>query len=700
MGRLEAQQQQSLQQHQPDAWGVAASTEKQSPKNQMNNPSFEDRQHIDHGHEGKNQEFMLTPQTDGKDSRYDVDGRQYSGINGHRHVDEYNRKRPPSEPADENRGFQDVKHSHTDDQIPSIRERAEARRAEEEARSKEQKERATQRLRELEEKMAKNAEKAPAELDTLGSGHINGRTQQHSWHNQPRMLFDPSSGTYSGVSNGEKVASDTDLRSGAGASPPPRKPEFGQENGANQAQYAGPVIHLSSYDDRDRGERGTTAGPRMLFDPKSGSMVAVPVREEAGRGRKERPKRIRNDRESPSVNVLKKAELTSDADYDSTTDKNQRRTSRNRKEDSWHQRSKGRSESAEIPARAETKKKHGSTRKNNDRSFPRTCGVLYARDESGNCYAVDGCDGDVGYGAYSVPGGPTKNPEAYAKFLEKHQNYRHDVPDDVVDDYLCDSEPYNAQVDEGVTLQTGFQIAEPAPAPKIIDWVKPNEKIELVTGVDDSPTLQATAREWAPSRAALAAAAAVAAAGGTTPTTATTTSSKETKVIAAPVAPTVTGAPTANAGVIAMEGEDEEEVREEDVPVSFGISLGRTLIQPSKLSYFAPPYHSFSDLDSTPQKLWIPSFNHLRSDHRKSASSTSSLRLSRLNRPWVPQVGTSLHSARRRRGEIMVMSTALVGGISITASSPAGFPRRVTMLSPLPFYRCLRRVGVEVLSWD
>jgi hypothetical protein len=43
---------------------------------------------------------------------------------------------------------------------------------------------------------------------------------------------------------------------------------------------------------------------------------------------------------------------------------------------------------------------------------------------------------------------------------------------------------------------------------KEIAWVKPNEKIELVTGVDDSPSLQATASPWAPSQAALAAAAA------------------------------------------------------------------------------------------------------------------------------------------------------------------------------------------------
>jgi len=40
------------------------------------------------------------------------------------------------------------------------------------------------------------------------------------------------------------------------------------------------VIHLSSYDDQDRGERNrASSGPRMLFDPKSGSLVEARPRE-------------------------------------------------------------------------------------------------------------------------------------------------------------------------------------------------------------------------------------------------------------------------------------------------------------------------------------------------------------------------------------------------------------------------------------
>merc|ERR1712238_290578 len=41
-----------------------------------------------------------------------------------------------------------------------------------------------------------------------------------------------------------------------------------------------PVFQLASYEDRDRGGRNSSAGPRMLFDPKSGSMVKAPARDD------------------------------------------------------------------------------------------------------------------------------------------------------------------------------------------------------------------------------------------------------------------------------------------------------------------------------------------------------------------------------------------------------------------------------------
>lgn len=56
---------------------------------------------------------------------------------------------------------------------------------------------------------------------------------------------------------------------------------------------------------------------------------------------------------------------------------------------------------------------------------------------------------------------------------------------------------YDGRNHDEVMLEMGFHIAE-AKAPKH-EWIKPNEKIELITGDGYSPTLQATAREWAPS---------------------------------------------------------------------------------------------------------------------------------------------------------------------------------------------------------
>jgi hypothetical protein len=43
----------------------------------------------------------------------------------------------------------------------------------------------------------------------------------------------------------------------------------------------------------------------------------------------------------------------------------------------------------------------------------RTRCVLYKRDEHGNCYSVDGGDGDEGYGSHSVPGGNVRNPDKH-----------------------------------------------------------------------------------------------------------------------------------------------------------------------------------------------------------------------------------------------------------------------------------------------
>ena len=263
---------------------------------------------------------------------------------------------------------------------------------------------------------------------------------------------------------------------------------------SDPSSYNRQIIHLSSYEDRDRGERVSSSAPRMLYDPKSGSMVAVPSREESGSGgrRKERSKKGRSGREKDTKGDARQDNLQS-----SDGGKGGRK-GKGRKDDN-HQRVKLVPDNS-SPLRADGKK---SRAPNSKRKLPRTCGVLYARDQKGNCYCADGCDGDLGYGAHSVPGGRVKNPNAFSTSADDQRrlNEHEDNTDHIDDmDYRLENLPGAAA---GVVLQTGFCLPDPKEAK--LDWVKPNEKIVLVTGVDDSPTLQATAKEWAPSRATLAA---------------------------------------------------------------------------------------------------------------------------------------------------------------------------------------------------
>jgi hypothetical protein len=65
------------------------------------------------------------------------------------------------------------------------------------------------------------------------------------------------------------------------------------------------------------------------------------------------------------------------------------------------------------------------------------------------------------------------------------------------------SEPGTQTPPRSIIKESTQEIEYDVPSPL---RVKPNEKIELMIGIDESPTLQATALAWAPSEAALAAA--------------------------------------------------------------------------------------------------------------------------------------------------------------------------------------------------
>jgi len=446
----------------------------------------------------------------------------------------------------------------TDEQVKFMsrlaKERAEKRRAEEEARMKEQREGAKRRLKELETKMNSSTkdvyrkgsapESAPKTssypvapksnwrqpnpkrasltgseivLERLGRttknstagmspSNMGGSSTKPSGNNGGRTLFDPTR-TYSSLVGGSpaprmNVEDATDkklnqqhmmehLATGAVSLSRDSVPHF-QNNDINDIddQHQPPItmIQLSSYEDRDRGERGSGAGPRMLFDPKSGSMVAAPSREDTNTGgkggRKERIKQKnrtnRNDREKDShdssvpvqaIAISKRADSDRDRGYNGnngvsvvrrtngaddsgaveTVVDGKLRRARGRKEESTLQRKdrkrnerETKNQWSESPASSRSdyndtaKPRQGGVRNGNTRQsrqalptdqmkIPRTCGVLYKMDEKGSYICADGCEADQGYGAHSVPGGRVRNPAAHAIFVQQQQRLQEEV---------------------------------------------------------------------------------------------------------------------------------------------------------------------------------------------------------------------------------------------------------------------------------
>ena len=530
-------------QQQPDAWGVAEKNQKGGNddlrQSQMQVESFPEptvpeknsmppaaNTYAEDGHHYRDTEFAQD-----RYDRYGNDNPSYGVQNGL--LEDLGSRQHPGDNNDFNYGrhgefrqgdglVEDVQGLYMS---RAAQERAEKHRLEEEARIINQKERSAQKLRELEERMATaghdddatpgetkpgrgqkpqvllekldraNSSKdkgSPVPAPTIGGDRSSGRT-----------LFDPNR-TYSSLVGGSTPSEKTlEARSGdtdgveqqregrIAGEKPDQSPESSGPAYADANQYSRQVIHLSSYEDRDRGERGGNAGPRMLYDPKSGSMVAVPNREDSGPGgrRKERGKKGRTVREKDSK-----------VDANAITDgpKLGRKGKGRKDENGVNTRGKPGTDSS-SPSKADVKKTRAT---NSKRRLPRTCGVLYAKDEKGNFFCADGCDGDLGYGAHSVPGGRNKNPEAYAKIMEGQRGDA-SLQEDRQSDKGFINDLHGHEMSSGLMLQTGFNLVEPKETR--MDWVKPNEKIVLVTGVDDSPTLQATAKAWAPSQATLAA---------------------------------------------------------------------------------------------------------------------------------------------------------------------------------------------------
>lgn len=408
------------------------------------------------------------------------------------------------------------------------KERAEAKKAEEIARMNAQKERANRRLKELEDKIQSNNNedlpvpeqskgnwrsrksknlrsnnditrtstttvKSEIVLEKLGRqskqappGTVKVPTQKPAPNSTPKALFDPSR-TYSSLVGGSKVSRNNTNHEKKNLSPEPKKadarsppppvpsisvhtPHKEQQDSTQDAPPPVAIIQLTSYEDSNRGERSTPSGPRMLFDPKSGSMVKAPSQDKrshhntdeqlSSKNRKDRAKqKIRNRADTQSgngfsrkndgcsIDDLNKHKNTSGEIDDFGDNKGNRR---HRKKDDLQTQRKDRKRSdkelksvtdnTDSLAAFDLSSQINDNRLGNDSNakrnqklqftpsrIPRTCGVLYRMTDDGNFISADGCDADHGYGAHSVPGGRVRNPSVYRNYMDQVRTSQHNM---------------------------------------------------------------------------------------------------------------------------------------------------------------------------------------------------------------------------------------------------------------------------------
>mmetsp|Transcript_32191 Transcript_32191/g.78490 ORF Transcript_32191/g.78490 Transcript_32191/m.78490 type:complete len:873 (-) Transcript_32191:1621-4239(-) len=332
-----------------------------------------------------------------------------------------------------------------------------------------------------------------------------------------KYLFDPNASSGSG--NGRQQSSNERSPRMNGADGPNTgrngyRPRLDSETDLSRSSTEDKmeVIHLSSYDDQDRGNRGAVAGgPRMLFDPKSGSMV------EAGSAG---PQSTKRSRRAGQKRTERRKEFRSDVGRDTAG-------------------GRGNGGKEGRGGRSSGGRGRGTPNKKKDfpepTTLPRTCGVLYARNDDGNYYCVDGEEAELGYGAHSVPGGRVKNPEAYVKYEDtKKQDRKKDTKNKAQSNKQVKAPSRKERLlmkleQQEHTSKKKEKLRKPTPRSKrwkqnsgnddtvpfdgvqddygvegeneesVLhhDWVKHDDKLELITGVE-SPTLQATAKEFSP----------------------------------------------------------------------------------------------------------------------------------------------------------------------------------------------------------
>lgn len=395
----------------------------------------------------------------------------------------------------------------TEDQVEFMKklakERAEKRRREEDDRIAKQKERANQRLVELELKMKKK------DVEDKMSNDITNSKEQHHMNTATRFS-DPSGRTYSSLLGGTSATS-TMSKSNIGA------------NSIDEGDSREPkMIQFNSYDDRDRGSRSSGAGPRMLFDPKSGSMVAVTSPSSKEKKSSSKKKIMKNHENKKSTRHTKDESFGRNENTKTETNK------RSLKRD-VNQVGEG-----STPSSYRSDAPHSNTKANkDDRNLPRTCGVLYVRDAKGRFISADGCEGDQGYGAHSVPGGKIRNPQAYSEYKQREKSLRQVKKSPRLSPSSKNVDAtFGPQTHQTTTLTSsmkgydyskrslnrsdfmrksklatntdGTNTSKGQTSLNVVDNFTGNDELDLLSGIEASPKLQATAAAWAPSEAVLA----------------------------------------------------------------------------------------------------------------------------------------------------------------------------------------------------
>ncbi|KAL3757267.1 hypothetical protein ACHAWU_008428 [Discostella pseudostelligera] len=310
------------------------------------------------------------------------------------------------------------------------RERAEKLRLEEEARVAAQKERAAMRLRVLEEKrleerkrlLIQNQERRELSrpssqviLEPLGKPKKDTpalltpkptiSAQQVEKKDDRRTLYDPDR-SFSSLVGGKMVKcnsnNNTELPRGSAKQSPVHVPAISSASTDNEEDNSPKPVHmvqLSNLDELDRGGRGEGQGvQRMLFDPNSGSMIAVPSREDPKSTKKAKQK-------APPKGPVDKIVIES-PESKMVRGKLGKGSSRKDEPISLQQRNK-----KPLDKGKQTPRKR----------VPRTRGVLYKIDKSGNYLNVDESEPDEGYGAHLVPGGKIKNPGAHVYVVKQQE---------------------------------------------------------------------------------------------------------------------------------------------------------------------------------------------------------------------------------------------------------------------------------------